>query len=111
MALFPAFPPASPDDVLDYPFSFLALLEPGETLAEATLIIAPNGLAEISLSVAGAVATARITGGVSGTRYLVACAVATSFGRVVAGVAPLVVGPVGLDDPNLATPAPAEACA
>ena len=48
-----------------------------------------------------------IEGGVSDTAYTLTCTAVTSQGRALVATATLLVGPPGLDDPNLATPGPA----
>lgn len=107
MPALPSFPPASPDDVLDYDFPFLADLLAGETLLTASVLAMPPGLVVIGVTPASPTPVARLTGGVSGTRYVLFCTAATSFGRVLIAEAVLVIGALGLDDPNLTTPAPA----
>lgn len=107
MPTLPNFAPASPDDVLDYAFPVPEYLLAGETIAAASVVSVPAGLTIGAVTVATPAPVARIGGGVSGTRYSVVCSMTTSQGRAIVAQAALLIGPVGLDDPNLATPNPA----
>ena len=104
--ILPAFRPASPDDVLDYAFPLAPLLAAGESVVAAAVTASPSGLVIGTATVATPAPVARITGGAPGTAYLLTCTATTSAGRVLAARGVLRVGPVGLDDPALATPLP-----
>lgn len=104
--ILPAFPAASPDDVLDYAFTFTPLLLPGDAIVAASVTAAPPGLSIAAPVVATPAPVARITGGAPGTAYVLTCTATTAAGRVLAARAVLRVGPIGLDDPALATPLP-----
>lgn len=107
MPTLPPFPPASPDDVLDYSFPVGVDLQPGETIVSAVAVSVPPGVTIVATTVATPAPVVRATGGVSGQRYTLVCSLTTSQGRALIAQAALLIGPLGLDDPNLAVPAPA----
>lgn len=73
-----------PSATLDYSIDWSAWLPSGDTIASATWTATAGLTVESSPapSVASGIATAWLSGGTAGTRYVVTCQVTTAAGRV-----------------------------
>lgn len=88
-----SWPDKDPADVLDYSIDWsaqLALPTEPDTIESVTWTV-PSGLTKESQSHAEGIATAWLSGGVSGREYLVACRIVTAGGRTLERSARLLV--------------------
>lgn len=76
-----------PSESRNFSMDFSALLAPGESLTAVSSVVAvPAGLTlSGAATVSGAVATQRILGGTSGTKYVVTFVVTTSLSNTLEG--------------------------
>jgi hypothetical protein len=79
------WPVSEPDDVLDYNLDLTAALaDVGDTLASATVAVAPSGTGELTpsrLTISGNVITVWLSNGVAGRVYVVQVNAITAAGR------------------------------
>lgn len=82
MALVLRFDPKAPTDILPYTLDFSDWLGPSDTISDgATASVAPDDMTVILVSVAGAMVTAWLSGGTSGTDYVVSYTINTASGE------------------------------
>lgn len=77
-----AFPPKDPDDLLDYPVSWVDVLAADSDAIGSVVWTIPAGLTKTSESIASGVAVVWLSGGVDGTRYEIGCRMTTVAGRI-----------------------------
>jgi hypothetical protein len=101
------WPMAEPADLLDYSLDYTAPLEDDtDSIAFASIAVAPSGTGELAIfdiTVAGAVLTAWLSGGVAGRVYRAAVTVETATGRAIELLAGLTIDPA-LESLPLAPP-------
>lgn len=78
------FPPKDPNDIVDEMFDWSEFLVDGETITDAEVTVAPTG----ELAVSGVLANAdnvvfHVSGGETGSTYVITCQIETSNGNTV----------------------------